>query len=341
MRKIIVMLTAVMLLVAFFPAAAGAEDLIPKGMVINDIYQRGIGHPVGTVALTQGDVVIIHRDDDVGYRARTGLDLFQADTVVCLEKGRAMVEMADGSRLTLASRTRLKVNRSLYDEAAKDRSSFFSMATGKARFWITKLISFKRTEVRVITPTAVVGVRGSDFVVAATQTATQVTTLGDTELEVVNQFLPEQPPLILNDFQQTSIEGQEPPTPAIDIDPAQVADIVQDVPVTPQDDGSFGPAQPSSGTAGTGAPAAGPTPGSGRAAPAAAEPEILVEEEALVAPEEVPDATPPPESMPIETAGSEPQEQLGTIQEIQDNTLPGIQDDAGHGPMPDFPKPPE
>lgn len=382
MRKTIMMVTAVALLVGLWAAAASAADLIPEGMVISEIYRRGVGRPVGSVALSQGEVVIIHQGDAVGYRAVKGRDLFQKDTVVCRDKGRALLQMADGSRLTLASRTSLKLNSSVYSEKKKDRSSFFAMARGKARFWITKLVNFTRTEVRVKTPTAVVGVRGSDFVVAATETTTEVTTLGDTELEVSNQFQPEQPPTILEDFQQTVVEGQAPPTPPVDIDPEQAADIVQDVPTQPLDDGTLGAPEGGGGTQGqqqgagggtksgtTGQGATGGTDegtdegtggtdegtggttggseGQQAAAPAEPglsepEPEIVIDQGALIPPEEIPDTSPPPpEPDVIETGGDTQQDPISDIQQTQDNTSQEVREDIVIEALPDFPATPQ
>ncbi|MBW1891166.1 MAG: FecR domain-containing protein, partial [Deltaproteobacteria bacterium] len=59
--------------------------------------------------------------------------------------------MNDGSILSLASRTKLELNKSVYDQKKKSRSSFLNMVLGKARFLVVKLLKFKRTEFKVKT----------------------------------------------------------------------------------------------------------------------------------------------------------------------------------------------
>jgi len=78
------------------------------------------------------------------------------------------------------------------------------MALGKARFFVVKMLEFKRSEFKVKTPTAVCGVRGSDFILEATGTETIATALADTELEFQSLAFLEEPPVILRDFQEST-----------------------------------------------------------------------------------------------------------------------------------------
>ena len=230
MQKKTFTLLGTILILCFSAVPSGAGDLLPEGLVIEDTYQRGLGQPVGKFLLVQGDVVVIHRGESVGYRAYKGLPVYKMDTLISLERSRSLVEMNDRSRLTLASRTRITVNRSVYKKARRERSSFFSMALGKARFWVTKMVESRRSEFKVKTATAVVGVRGSDFVVRTDAETTEVTTLANTELEVISTAMPEEP-VILTDFQQTTIDIDMPPSDVIDISLDLADELMSDMPV--------------------------------------------------------------------------------------------------------------
>jgi hypothetical protein len=80
------------------------------------------------------------------------------------------------------------------------------MSTGKARFWVKKLTDFQRSVFKVKTPTAVCGVRGSDFVAIVTADRTELTALEKTFLEVLSLASPEGEPLTITDFERAIVE---------------------------------------------------------------------------------------------------------------------------------------
>jgi hypothetical protein len=182
------------------------ESLLPAGLTMEDVFKPGVGTPVGKIELAHGEVVIIHADELRGYQARKDLPLFTGDTIVTLETGRAKFKLNDESIMTLAPETKLVINRSVYDPAKKSRSSYLGMSTGKARFWVKKLTDFQRSVFKVKTPTAVCGVRGSDFVAIVTADRTELTALEKTFLEVLSLASPEGEPLTITDFERAIVE---------------------------------------------------------------------------------------------------------------------------------------
>ena len=211
-----------------------SESMLPDSLIIEDIYKPGIGSPVGEVRLVQGKVVIIHRDIFRGYWAKKDLPLFKGDTIATQERGRIRLKLNDGSTLTMASRTKLVINRSVYDSTNKSRSSFLGMTLGKARFWVTKLMDFKRSEFKVKTETAVMGVRGSDFVIRATPKLTEVTALGDTRLELVSLAAPEVKPTLLADFERAVVEEGALPSEVEKISSEEIDQIKNEFKVAPE-----------------------------------------------------------------------------------------------------------
>jgi hypothetical protein len=142
--------------------------------------------------------------------------------------------MNDGSILTLGSRTKLVIDRSVYNVKKKSRFSFFRLALGKARFWAKKLMDFKHSRFKVRTPTAVVGVRGSDFIIKTTPTLTEVTALEETVLEVVSLAFPEAKPMVANDFERTVIEEGALPTEVEIVEPEEIEEMKKEFIVTPE-----------------------------------------------------------------------------------------------------------
>lgn len=178
-RKLTCILCGLMVLI--FCAPASAADLLPEDFVLEEGFQPGYGPSVGRVLLVQGEVVILHAGEGHGYRAEKDLPLYKGDTLVSLAKGRIRIRLNDQSVVTLASNTILVITRSVYEPEKKIRSSFLRLSLGKARFWVKKLDGFKRSQVRVKSVTAVVGVRGTIFVMEAMEGSTKTTNTGDKE----------------------------------------------------------------------------------------------------------------------------------------------------------------
>jgi hypothetical protein len=193
---------------------------IPAGLVIEKDYEPGLGRALGSVRLVQGRVVIMHADMKKGYLAERDTPLYKGDIIVTQDAARVRFGLRDGSVVTLASNTRLELSESVFERKKKSRFSFLKLGLGKARFIVTKFIDFRRSNVRVKTPTAVVGVRGSDYVIEATLLDTEVTTFGDTSVEFVSDAYPEQI-VTLGSFQNSKSTKDTPPSKPRNISPRE------------------------------------------------------------------------------------------------------------------------
>lgn len=181
---------------------------------LKDGFEPGMGGPLGKILMVTGNGVILHQNENTGYRVQKGLPLYKSDTIITLEKTRLRLSLNDGSIVTMAPETTLTINRSVYDPENKSRSTFLGMDVGKARFWAVKMKDFKNSEFNVKTKTAVAGVRGSDFVIAASDILTEVTTLKDTLLALTSLDNPGAAPLLLSDFERSRIPKGALPTEA-------------------------------------------------------------------------------------------------------------------------------
>jgi hypothetical protein len=214
-RRSVYTLCAILILL-FSGSALAADDpssesLLPAGLVMEDEFKPGLGSSVGKVEVVQGEVVIIHAGELSGYGAQKGIPLYTGDTIITLETGRTKFKLNDGSILTLAPETKLVINRSVYDPAKKTRSSYIDLSVGKARFWVTKFSNFKRSVFKVKTPTAVCGVRGSDFIGFATVNKSEFIALEKTLLAVLSLAFLEGEPLSASDFERVVVEkGKQP-----------------------------------------------------------------------------------------------------------------------------------
>lgn len=167
--------------------------------------------------------------------------------IITREKTRIILKMNDGSTLSLGSQTKIVINQSIYDPGKKTRSSFMTMTLGKARFWVKKLTSYKHSKFKLKTKTAVVGVRGSDFFIEATENYTRVNTFADTRLEVVGLFARcekyddvvecEVEQYLLNEFEQVVIEKHDHVLESDKLSPKDKEQIQNEFPNPPPETG--------------------------------------------------------------------------------------------------------
>jgi hypothetical protein len=210
-----VLLFAFLAVEAWAAGPLASDALLPPGLVWAKTYQPGTGASVGKVASIRGQVVIVHTGDPLGYRAEANFAIYEKDLLVTREGARAVLELNDGSRISLAELTRLVIDRSVFNPADGTRESLLDMSLGKARFWVQKIVGSKRSSFQVRTETAIAGVRGSDFVVRSTRLLTEVVALENTRLEVSAAAAPEKA-LVLTDFQRTVVAvNQMPSAPEI------------------------------------------------------------------------------------------------------------------------------
>jgi hypothetical protein len=135
--------------------------LLPADVSVKPGFEPGEGSVIGNVQMAQGEVYVIHKGSSAAYLLKEYLPLFVADTLVSGDRSRVNVKMNDKSVFALAPNSKLVIDKSIYDPSKDERSSLLTLLFGKARLIVSKLRGNSQYEVR--SPTAVCGVRGSDF----------------------------------------------------------------------------------------------------------------------------------------------------------------------------------
>lgn len=118
---------------------------------------------VGYVQALTGTVVVVREKFGQAYYATKGDAIFQHDSFVTLKKARCRIKFTTQDVVTMGANTRMTVEQLVDDRTNKEKKSFLSMLRGKAMFYVVRLFKYKRTQASVSTPTAVCGVRGTQF----------------------------------------------------------------------------------------------------------------------------------------------------------------------------------
>ena len=187
-----------------------SEKTLSSDIVVKEVYQPGSGLPVGKITALQPEAIVFHRDPAVGYRARTGLPLYQGDTIRTREAGWILCRLIDGCHFALMSQTTLTILQSNYNSARKTSASFLHLIQGSARFKLMPLPDLSSYEFKVQTPTAVAVTGNADFVVKANPQASEIIAFGNSRLEVTGVSAPDNA-LLLTDFQQITVREASVP----------------------------------------------------------------------------------------------------------------------------------
>lgn len=118
----------------------------------------------GTIKQTQGDVWII-RDAATRQPAAPGDSLGLQDQLTTGPNGSARLVLRDDTALTLGPNSVLRLDQFSYDTTTRQGNALIDLLQGSVRV-VTGLLAKVNPEVfKVRTPTSVVGVRGTDFIV--------------------------------------------------------------------------------------------------------------------------------------------------------------------------------
>lgn len=115
----------------------------------------------GFLESISGAVFLKAKATDRWVTAGKGAELEAGDRIKTGEDGRALIKLSDGSKLTIANLSELEISR--YTLKKAERSGAFFLSSGKMRAVVSKFSG--KSDFKVKTPTAVSGVRGTDFIV--------------------------------------------------------------------------------------------------------------------------------------------------------------------------------
>jgi len=115
---------------------------------------------IGDVILHTGNAVI--EQDGVDVESEEGLDVFSYNTVKT-GKGKVAIGFIDDTRVDITEHSKLIIDEFVYDPNTKTGSLSLKAALGTIRYASGQIAKTDPTNVQIKTPTATIGVRGTDF----------------------------------------------------------------------------------------------------------------------------------------------------------------------------------
>jgi hypothetical protein len=130
-----------------------------------------IAAPVGTFTKVEGKVDILRPSEVVTVQVQTGDPVSLGDAIRTKRNGRAEIQFRDETVIQLASETRITIDEYSFRGEDTREKGLIGLFRGKMRAIVAKLkatvVPVSRTDAgfNVKTPTAIAGVKGTDFIV--------------------------------------------------------------------------------------------------------------------------------------------------------------------------------
>lgn len=121
--------------------------------------------PVGQVKLAKGTVSVEREAQSIA--ATVGMPVLQSDVIVTGADGSTGITFQDNSLLSLGPRSRLSVDSFHFDSTTHEGAFECTLSKGRMAVVSGKIAKHQLDAMKVRTPTALLGVRGTEFVVEA------------------------------------------------------------------------------------------------------------------------------------------------------------------------------
>lgn len=118
---------------------------------------------IGSISKASGAIYFKAKVEKKWSVAAAGMEINEGDRVKTGSDGRIELSLEDSSKLTIGNNTEMEITRFLLDKEKNKRNAIFFLVQGKLRAIVAKFAG--RTDMKVKTPTAVAGVKGTDFIV--------------------------------------------------------------------------------------------------------------------------------------------------------------------------------
>lgn len=208
----------------------------------------------GVFTVVKGKVTILRAGKSKERKVRVGTKVYPQDTITADKDSRAKVVMTDKNILNISPESKIAIEAYENDPANKKKKVMLNLVYGKLRSTVNQKYDEKKNVYRVKTPSAVAGVRGTDFIVnhdiASKQS--EITTF-EGQVQVGSGITPNggiANPVFVNPGQSTTAAFQRPPVKPFQVPKNKLAQLDKssnaDVASTDSNDSNRNPANDSS-----------------------------------------------------------------------------------------------
>lgn len=125
--------------------------------------QESIRQRVAIITYLKGNVYVKRATSELWIPAKLKMELSSGDKVWVQQNSQAILQFSDKSTLKLGSNTQLDILRLDYEQESKKEVSIFKLLIGKIWATVERILS-QGEKVEIQTPTAIAGVRGTEWI---------------------------------------------------------------------------------------------------------------------------------------------------------------------------------
>src|SRR5688500_17595879 len=117
----------------------------------------------GVFQVVKGDVQIITQSSKTQTKAKIGSKVYHGDTITAGKDSRAKIVMVDKNEISVSPDSKVVIENYEYQPQADKKNVMLSVLYGKVRAKVEQKYDDQKNKFQVKTPSAVAGVRGTDF----------------------------------------------------------------------------------------------------------------------------------------------------------------------------------
>jgi hypothetical protein len=119
--------------------------------------------PAGRVKVVNGTAFVVHEGQRVPVQV--GTPLYEQDSVATGADGRVGITLRDDTRLSIGPQTTIEISRFVYAQSDSQFSFVLKVVRGVVAYVSGRIAKLSPDAVRLETPSAIVGVRGTRLVI--------------------------------------------------------------------------------------------------------------------------------------------------------------------------------
>jgi hypothetical protein len=196
----------------------------------------------GILRVVKGDVQIKSAKTGQKARARIGEKVFPKDVIVTGKDARAKIVMVDNNEINVSPESQIEIQHYEYNPAEGKKDVLLNVIYGKVRSKVEQKYDGKTSKFQIKTPSAVAGVRGTDFITGynpANRSSQVITFEGRVEFGLPGPGGTIQNPVSVTPGQQASNSAGTPPSAPAPVPKEELAKMDNDSKAdTPKSEGS-------------------------------------------------------------------------------------------------------
>ena len=180
----------------------------------------------GIMRVVKGDVQVKSGKNDAISRARIGGKVFPKDTIITGKDSRVKIVMIDNNEINISPDSQIQIENYEYKSDGEKKNVMLNVIYGKVRNKVEQKYDGEASTFQVKTPSAVAGVRGTDFLTGfsrATRKTEVVTFEGKVMFGMVGPRGNMVNPVPVSAGMMTSQAAGQPPTPPIQVPQTELA----------------------------------------------------------------------------------------------------------------------